>query len=33
MPTPSLIIIIGAWLILATLSVVAYLFNRGRSDD
>jgi hypothetical protein len=33
MPTSSLIIIIGSWLVLAGLSIVAYRFNRERSDD
>jgi hypothetical protein len=30
MPTSTLVIVIGAWALLALLSVMAYRFNRGR---
>jgi LPXTG-motif cell wall-anchored protein len=33
MPTSTLVIIIGAWLLLAGLSLLAYRFNRDRGDD
>jgi hypothetical protein len=33
MPTSTLVIIIGAWLLLAGLTLLAYRFNRDRGDD
>jgi len=33
MPISSLIIIVGAWLVIAGLTYAAYRFNRSRSDD
>ena len=33
MPTSSLVIIVGAWLLLAGLTALAYRFNRDRGED
>jgi hypothetical protein len=33
MPGSTLVIVIGAWLVLVVLTVVAYRFNRDRADD
>jgi hypothetical protein len=33
MPTSSLIIIVGSWILLAVATLLAYRFNRGRGDD
>ncbi len=33
MPGTTIITVIGSWLLLAVLSVLAYRFNRNRSDD
>jgi hypothetical protein len=33
MPTMTLIVVCGSWLLLAALSILAYRFNRDRSDD
>jgi hypothetical protein len=33
MPTSTLVIIIGSWLLLAGLALLAYRFNRDRGDD
>jgi hypothetical protein len=33
MPGTTIIAVIGSWLLLAVLSVLAYRFNRNRSDD
>jgi len=32
-PTSSIVIIVGSWLLLAGLTLLAYRFNRGRGDD
>jgi len=29
----SLIIIVGSWIVLASLTALAYVFNRGRGDE
>lgn len=33
MPQSTLIIIIGAWVLLAVLTALAYRFNRDRGED
>ena len=33
MPTRTLILVFGSWLLLAVLSWVAYRFNRSQSKD
>jgi hypothetical protein len=33
MPRSTLFIIVGSWLLLALLTLVAYRFNRSRGDD
>jgi len=33
MPASTLVVVLGAWLLVAGLSVLAYRFNRGRGDD
>jgi hypothetical protein len=33
MPAETLIVVIGAWLALGVLTLVAYRFNRDRGDD
>jgi hypothetical protein len=33
MPASTLVIVIGAWLLLAALTGVAWLFNRDRGDE
>jgi uncharacterized membrane protein HdeD (DUF308 family) len=33
MPAETLVIVIGAWLLLGGLALLAYRFNRDRSDD
>ncbi len=33
MPAETLIIVLGSWLVLAGLALLAYRFNRGRGDE
>jgi hypothetical protein len=33
MPTATLIIVVGSWIVLAVLTVVAYRFNRSQGGD
>jgi hypothetical protein len=33
MPGSTLIIVVGSWIVLAVLTVVAYRFNRSRRGD
>jgi hypothetical protein len=33
MPASTLWLVVGSWLVLAGLSLLAYRFNRNRSDD
>jgi hypothetical protein len=33
MPASTLVIVIGAWVLLAVLTGAAWLFNRGRGDE
>jgi len=33
LPLSTLLIVSGAWVLLAGLAALAYRFNRGRSDD
>jgi hypothetical protein len=33
MPSSTLIIVVGSWVVLAVLTVVAYRFNRSRKGD
>ena len=33
MPISTLIVVCGSWAVLAVLSILAYRFNRDRSDD
>ncbi len=33
MPTSTLVVVLGAWFVLALLTVAAYRFNRDRSED
>ena len=33
MPTTTLMLIGGSWLLLAVLTVLSYRFNRNRGDD
>jgi hypothetical protein len=33
MPASTIVLIVGSWLVLAGLTLLAYRFNRGRGDD
>jgi hypothetical protein len=33
MLTSSLMVVVGSWLLLAALTLLAYRFNRGRGDE
>jgi hypothetical protein len=33
MPASTLIVVVGAWLVLAGLTLLAYRFNRDRGED
>lgn len=33
MPTMTLFVVCGSWVLLAVLSILAYRYNRDRSDD
>jgi len=33
MPASTLIVVVGAWLLLAGLTLLAYRFNRDRGED
>jgi hypothetical protein len=33
MPVGTLIVVVGAWVVLAGLTLLAYRFNRGRDKD
>jgi hypothetical protein len=33
MPASTLVVVIGAWLLLAALTAVAWLFNRDQGDE
>jgi hypothetical protein len=33
MPASTILIVLGSWVAIALLSVLAYRFNRGRGDD
>lgn len=33
LPLSTIVIVFGSWLLLAALAVLAFRFNRGRSDD
>jgi hypothetical protein len=33
MPASTVIVVLGAWLLLACLTLLAYRFNRHRGDD
>jgi hypothetical protein len=33
MPTSTIVVVVGAWVVLAALTVLAYRFNRDRGDD
>jgi len=33
MPASTLIVVVGAWLVIAGLTLLAYRFNRGRGED
>jgi hypothetical protein len=32
-PTSTIVVVVGAWILLAGLTLLAYRFNRGRGDD
>jgi hypothetical protein len=33
MPSSTLLIVVGSWIVLAVLTVLAYRFNRSRGSD
>jgi hypothetical protein len=33
MPVSTLIVVVGAWILLAGLTLLAYRINRGRDED
>jgi len=33
MPASTLIVVVGAWLVIAGLTLLAYRFNRDRGED